>query len=121
MIVTLAVVVLLHPPALNPYVTTYVPAEEMTLDHQIVADLANDKYALFAGAGGFDRFRSVVVDAFDGIEVRVKRRHRRGADLESDRGEVRICEIEPRVLSIELQSLGDHSSFADDEAVGLEQ
>ena len=48
----------------------YVPAEEITMDHQVVTDLAQDPLALFAGVGGFERFRSVVVDAFDGIVAR---------------------------------------------------
>lgn len=52
---------------IDPFGGAYVPAEEITMEHQIVADLADDPHALFRSVGGFDRFRSVVVDAFDGI------------------------------------------------------
>jgi 2,3-bisphosphoglycerate-dependent phosphoglycerate mutase len=55
---------------IDPFGGAYVPAEELTMESQIVSDLAGDPYALFAGAGGFPRFRSVVVDAFDGIVAR---------------------------------------------------
>lgn len=55
---------------IDPFGGAYVPVEEITMEHQIVQDLAGDPYALFAGAGGFERFRGVVVDAFDGIVAR---------------------------------------------------
>lgn len=55
---------------IDPFGGAYVPAEEITMEHQVVADLAEDPYALFASAGGFERFRGVVVDAFDGIVER---------------------------------------------------
>ena len=48
----------------------YVPAEEITMEHDVVSEIANDRYALFRGVGGFERFRATVVDAFDGIVAR---------------------------------------------------
>ena len=55
---------------IDPFGGSYVPAEEITTDHPVVASMAEDPYSLFAGAGGFERFRAVVVDAFDGIVER---------------------------------------------------
>ena len=55
---------------IDPFGGAYVPAEEMTMDHQVVQDMADDQYALFRSVGGFERFRSVVVEAFDGIVAR---------------------------------------------------
>lgn len=55
---------------IDPFGGAYVPAEEITLEHQVVADLAHDPHALFRSVGGFERFRSVVVEAFDGIVAR---------------------------------------------------
>ena len=55
---------------IDPFGGAYVPAEEVTMDHQIIADLARDPYALFGSAGGFERFRAVVVDAVDGVVAR---------------------------------------------------
>ena len=52
---------------IDPFGGAYVPAEEITMEHQIVADLADDPHALFRSVGGFERFRSVVVAAFDDI------------------------------------------------------
>jgi broad specificity phosphatase PhoE len=52
---------------IDPFHGAYVPAEELTFDHQVVRDFTEDPYSLFADVGGFDRFRSVVVDAFEGI------------------------------------------------------
>jgi len=60
-------------------------------------------------------------DAFHGIEVGVEGGYRGGTDLEGDRREVRIREIEPRMLSIELEGSRDDCSFGDVEAVRLEQ
>lgn len=55
---------------IDPFGGSYVPAEEMTEDHPVVQDMAEDPHSLFASAGGLDRFRSVVVTAFDGIVAR---------------------------------------------------
>ena len=52
---------------IDPFGGSYVPAEEITDDHQVVQDMAADPYSLFASAGGFERFRSVVTAAFDQI------------------------------------------------------
>lgn len=55
---------------IDPFGGAYVPAEEMTVEHQVVRDLADDPLALFRSAGGFARFRSTVVAAFDEIVAR---------------------------------------------------
>ena len=52
---------------IDPFGGSYIPAEELTTDHAVVADMAEDPFALFAGAGGFEAFRSTVVGAVDGI------------------------------------------------------
>jgi 2,3-bisphosphoglycerate-dependent phosphoglycerate mutase len=48
----------------------YVPAEQLTVDHPVVRRFLDDPFALFAPYGGFDAYRSQVVDAFDGIVAR---------------------------------------------------
>lgn len=55
---------------IDPFGGAYVPAEDITDDHPVVAQFAEDRYSLFTGAGGFEHFRSVVVDAVDGIVAR---------------------------------------------------
>lgn len=59
---------------IDPFGGSYVPAEEITTDHQVVQDMAADAFALFAGAGGFERFRRTVIEAFDGVVARNKGR-----------------------------------------------
>lgn len=60
---------------IDPFGGAYVPAEEIGMDHQLVTDLAQDRYALFGDVGGFERFRGVVVDAFDGVIARNRGRN----------------------------------------------
>jgi 2,3-bisphosphoglycerate-dependent phosphoglycerate mutase len=55
---------------IDPFGGAYVPAEEMTMEHQVVQDLSGDPLRLFGSAGGFEQFRSVVVAAFDEIVAR---------------------------------------------------
>ncbi len=50
-----------------PFGGSYVPAEEITTDHPLVERLVQDRYSLFAGEGGFEQFRAVVVAAVDAI------------------------------------------------------
>ena len=52
---------------IDPFGGAYVPAEEITADHPVVEAYAQDQYSLFAGAGGFEQFRRVVVSAVDAI------------------------------------------------------
>ena len=52
---------------IDPFGGSYIPAEELTVDHAVVADMASDPLALFASAGGFEQFRSTVVGAVDEI------------------------------------------------------
>ena len=52
---------------IDPFGGSYIPAEELTTDHAVVADMATDPLALFAGAGGFEEFRRTVVAAIDEI------------------------------------------------------
>jgi probable phosphoglycerate mutase len=55
---------------IDPFGGSYIPAEEMHTDHHVVQTFLDDKFALFAAAGGFEVFRDVVVDAFEGIVAR---------------------------------------------------
>lgn len=55
---------------IDPFGGSYVPAEEMTDDHPVVQDMADDPFSLFANAGGFERFRTTVVAAFDDVVAR---------------------------------------------------
>ena len=50
---------------IDPFGGAYVPAEEMTDDHPIVQAFVDDRYSLFGSEAGFERFRDVVVGAFD--------------------------------------------------------
>ena len=59
---------------IDPFGGSYVPAEEIAADHPVVQRFAEDRYSMFANEGGFAHFRSVVVDAFDGIVTRNKGR-----------------------------------------------
>ena len=52
---------------IDPFDGAYVPAEEMQLDHPVTEAFLADKYSLFDGVGGFEPFRAVVRDAFDGV------------------------------------------------------
>jgi 2,3-bisphosphoglycerate-dependent phosphoglycerate mutase len=52
---------------IDPFGGSYIPAEELTTDHAVVADMAEDPMVLFAGAGGFEQFRRTVVAAVDDI------------------------------------------------------
>ena len=52
---------------IDPFGGSYIPAEEITTDHQVVQDMAADPYSLFASAGGFEQFRAVVAAAIDQI------------------------------------------------------
>ena len=52
--------------------TRYVPAEEMTHDDAIVQEFLQDPMAMFAPLGGFDVWRRLVVETFDGIVERNK-------------------------------------------------
>jgi probable phosphoglycerate mutase len=52
---------------IDPFGGAYVPAEEITTDHPVVEAYVKDQYSLFAGAGGFEQFRTVVVSAVDTI------------------------------------------------------
>ena len=54
------------------YRTRYVPAEEMTMDDAIVREFLDDKFAMFAPLGGFERWRAEVVATFDEIVDRHK-------------------------------------------------
>jgi 2,3-bisphosphoglycerate-dependent phosphoglycerate mutase len=55
---------------IDPFGGAYVPAEEMEIDHHVTEAFLADKYSLFERAGGFDAFRTCVVDAFDGVIAR---------------------------------------------------
>ena len=55
---------------IDPFGGSYVPAEEIETDHPLVRNFVEDRYSLFANEGGFERFRSVVVAAFDGLVER---------------------------------------------------
>ena len=50
----------------------YVPAEEMTLDDEIVKEFLEDKFAMFRPLGGFETWRTNVVATFDDIVDRNK-------------------------------------------------
>src|SRR5688572_22045652 len=52
---------------IDPFGGAYVPAEEIADDHPIVQAFADDRYSLFGSEEGFQRFREVVVGAFDAI------------------------------------------------------
>ena len=52
---------------IDPFGGSYIPAEELTADHEVVTDMATDPLALFASVGGFEQFRRTVVAAVDGI------------------------------------------------------
>lgn len=56
------------------YRTRYVPAEEMTMDDDIVQEFLDDKFAMFAPLGGFEPWRASVVETFDSIVDRNKGR-----------------------------------------------
>lgn len=49
---------------------SYVPMEQLTQDHPVVEQFLADPYAMFAPYGGFEAYRSTVVEAFDGIIAR---------------------------------------------------
>ena len=52
---------------IDPFDGSYVPAEEIDTDHPVVERFVADRYSLFAGAGGFQQFRTGVVAAVDEI------------------------------------------------------
>jgi probable phosphoglycerate mutase len=52
---------------IDPFGGAYIPAEEVAEDHPIVQAFAEDRYSLFGNQEGFERFRDVVVGAFDSI------------------------------------------------------
>ena len=52
---------------IDPFGGAYVPAEEITPDHRVVQDFIDDRFSLFASAGGYERFRDTVVGTLDGI------------------------------------------------------
>ncbi len=52
---------------IDPFAGAYVPSEQMALDHPVTEAFLDDKFSLFDRAGGFDAFRTGVVDAFDGV------------------------------------------------------
>lgn len=52
---------------IDPFSGSYVPAEDIPVDHPVVEQFVEDRYSLFAGEGGFDRFRTTVVAAMDTI------------------------------------------------------
>ena len=54
------------------YRTRYVPAEEMTMDDEIVQEFLGDKFAMFGPLGGFEQWRRDVVATFDDIVDRNK-------------------------------------------------
>ena len=52
---------------IDPFGGAYIPAEEVADDHPIVQSFVEDRYSLFGSEEGFQRFREVVVRAFDSI------------------------------------------------------
>lgn len=52
---------------IDPFGGSYIPAEQMTADHPLVEQYVADQYSLFAGEGGFHRFRDTVVAAIDEV------------------------------------------------------
>ena len=52
---------------IDPFGGSYIPAEQMTADHPVVEQYLEDRYSLFAGEGGFQQFRAIVVAAVDEI------------------------------------------------------
>jgi probable phosphoglycerate mutase len=54
------------------YRTRYVPAEEMTMDDDIVKEFLGDKFAMFGPLGGFEPWRTSIVATFDHIVERNK-------------------------------------------------
>lgn len=52
----------------------YIPAEQIGLDHPLIAKLVEDRLSVFEGVGGFDAFRGSIVTALDGLVARNKGR-----------------------------------------------
>ena len=57
---------------IDPFGGSYVPAEEIGIDHPVVERFVADRYSLFAGEGGFHQFRSGVVAAIDQLVGRYR-------------------------------------------------
>ena len=60
---------------IDPFGGSYVPAEEIETDHPLIEKFVEDRYALFSGEGGFERFRETVVGAIDDIVATNRGRH----------------------------------------------
>jgi probable phosphoglycerate mutase len=60
---------------IDPFGGSYVPAEEMEMDHPVVQAFAEDRWSLFGNEAGFERFRDGVVGAFDQIVERHRGEH----------------------------------------------
>src|SRR5438105_2613874 len=52
---------------IDPFRGAYVPVEEMTQEHPVAQDFLDDWRSLFVNEGGYEAFRSVVLESFEKV------------------------------------------------------